>query len=110
MWQRTKSKYRNVITEIDGVKFHSAREAKRYTELKLLQNAGEIRELELQPRFELIVKDTKICTYIADFRYYEVKKKCDVVEDVKGFVTDVAKLKMKLFCALYPFFDFRIIK
>lgn len=100
------SKYKSRKVEVDGITFHSAKEAKRYGELKLLEKAGEIRELVLQPRFPLDVAGVKVATYVADFKYLE-RDEDDlwqlVVEDVKGFRTPVYRLKAKLFSALYFF-------
>lgn len=101
------SKYKNKITYIDGIKFDSKKEANRYNELKLLEKAGEIKELTLQPSFELIPTVRKngrtYCRtqYIADFMYLDVKEDKYIVEDVKGFKTDVFKLKEKLFNYIY---------
>jgi len=89
-----RSKYRNIKTVVDGIKFDSKKEAKRYQELKLLEKAGEITDLELQPRFNLIVNGKKICAYIADFRYTSRDK--TIIEDVKGMRTPIYKLKKKL--------------
>ncbi len=47
-------KYRNEKAVIDGYTFDSKKEANRYFELKMLQRAGEITALELQPKFEII--------------------------------------------------------
>lgn len=47
------NKYGNIKTVIDGIKFDSKRESERYLELKLLEKAGEISDLKLQPRFIL---------------------------------------------------------
>ena len=49
------SKYRNVKTEVDGILFASKKEARRYSELKLLERAGEIAHLELQPRIKICI-------------------------------------------------------
>ena len=94
-----RNKYRAIPTVIDGIRFASKAEARRYGELKLLKNAGKIRNLELQPKYLLDVGGKRIGTYIADFRY-----RLDgvlIVEDVKGFCTPVYKLKKKLVEALY---------
>lgn len=104
------SKYGAKKTEVDGFIFDSKREAERYSELKIREKAGEIFDLELQPRFECVVNGKLICTYIADFRYKErfhSKKDGEgitfqtLVEDVKGMKTPVYKLKKKLVEALY---------
>ena len=101
------SKYKAKRTEIDGIKFASKKEATRYQELKLLEKAGEIKELELQPKFPMVINCAKICTYIADFKYYDNDLKDYVVEDVKGFRTQVYSLKKRLLLALYPGVNFR---
>lgn len=94
------SKYRNRKTEVDGILFDSKREAARYAELKMLERAGEIRGLELQPVFPVAVNGQKICKYIADFRYTDRAGR-EVVEDAKGVKTDVYRLKKKLVRALF---------
>ena len=101
------SKYKAKRTEIDGIKFASKKEAARYQELKLLEKAGEIKELELQPKFPMVINCAKICTYIADFKYYDNKLKDYVVEDVKGMRLQTYLLKKKLLLALYPGIIFR---
>lgn len=93
------SKYHNRKTEVDGFVFDSRREANRYVELKLLERAGEIYHLELQPKFEMVVNGMKICDYYADFRYQEGEK--TIVEDAKGVRTDVFRIKKKLLKAIY---------
>ena len=108
------SKYKNKKTQIDMYIFDSTKEAKRYRELKLLEMAGEISNLELQPRFllqESFKKNGKTyrkIEYVADFKYIEKGK--TIVEDVKGIQTDVFKLKHKLFEKKYPDLELRIIK
>lgn len=68
--------------------FDSAKEAQRYRELKLLERAKKISNLELQPRFllqESFRKNGKTyrkIEYVADFKYIEKGK--TIVEDVKG--------------------------
>ena len=97
------SKFGNRITEIDGRKFASKREASRYAELKLLERIGEIVELECQPRYPLTLNGVKLATYVADFRYRVVASGEIVVEDVKSkpTITDVYRLKKKLMLALH---------
>jgi len=94
------SKYGNRKTVVDGITFASAKEARRYSELKLLERAGEISALMLQPRFPLKVNDQLICTYVADFIYQD-KGGSSVVEDAKGFKTPEYKLKRKLMRAVF---------
>ena len=107
------NKYKNKKTQVDMYVFDSAREAKRYKELKLLERVGEISNLELQPRF--ILQDSfkkngrtyRKIEYVADFKYIEKGK--IIVEDVKGIQTDVFKIKHKLFEKIYPELELKII-
>jgi len=100
------SKYRNKKVTIDGIKFDSKKEAKRYSDLKILERVGKIENLELQPRFLLQDKFTfngktiRKIEYIADFQFYDIESKCIIVEDVKGMKTEVYKIKKKLFLKL----------
>lgn len=102
-----RSKYNAKKKVVDGHTFDSKREAERYCELKLFVRAGEIRNLELQPRFLLqdgfVDKEGnehKKIEYVADFMYVDKDDK-KIVEDVKGVMTDVYKLKKKMFLNLY---------
>lgn len=103
------SKYRAVKTVVDGHTFPSKREAARYSLLKLREKAGEISHLELQAKYEIRINGVLICTYYADFRYFDLVRKnaqggmgCRVVEDSKGMKTPVYRIKKKLVEALYP--------
>ena len=102
------SKYNNVKTVVDGITFDSQKEAKRYNDLKILQRLGHIRNLVLQPRYELQPSFKKGKTYyrkieyVADFQYFDTHLNKIVVEDVKGMKTDVYKLKKKMFEYQYP--------
>lgn len=104
-------KYGAIKTEIDGITFASRAEARRYMDLKLLERAGKISNLQTQPKFPLIITGTKIGTYIADFSYIDLTQKgpqgqsgCTITEDVKSKPTrtPVYRLKMKLMAVLYP--------
>jgi hypothetical protein len=97
------SKYRNVKTTVDGITFASKREANRYAELKLMKQAGEIIDLVLQIRYPIVVNDVKICTYIADFVYFDVASGRYVVEDAKSkaTMTPAYRIKKKLMKAIY---------
>jgi hypothetical protein len=96
------NKYRNVPTKRGQVVFHSKVEAARYDDLKAMEFAGVIRDLELQPKFRVAINDIWICNYSADFAYYDVEREEHVVEDVKGGdSTTVYRLKKRLVEALY---------
>lgn len=123
-----KSKYNNQKTYVDNIKFDSKKEADRYLYLKSQQEQGNISNLELQKKFELIPKQEykrldgsiekiRPCHYVADFSYIE--QGIQVVEDIKGFSfnknnfstqTEAFKIKRKLFILKYGSeIDFRII-
>jgi hypothetical protein len=108
------SKYRNKKAQIGMYVFDSIAESKRYKELALLEKAGQIKGLELQPKFLLQEgfkkngKTYRKIEYIADFMYIENGKV--IIEDVKGMETDVFKLKRKMFEYKYPGFELRIVK
>lgn len=93
------SKYRAKPTVVDGIRFASQKEARRYQELKLLEKAGKIYDLELQPAFELLVYLglRPIGKYVGDFRYSEIVDGLEsrIVEDVKGFKTPLYRWKKK---------------
>lgn len=101
-------KYHSKKVIVDGIKFDSLKEAKRYNELKILEKANEITELRLQVKFELQPsfkkngKTIRKIEYIADFTYYDNKLNKYIVEDTKGYKTEVYKLKKKLFEYKYP--------
>ncbi len=97
-----RSKYNAVRTEVDGITFASKKEAKRYSELLLLQKAGVIHDLTLQPKFPLRADGGgKVGDYVADFSYVDTVTGAGVVEDVKGVLTPVYRLKKKMVKAQY---------
>lgn len=93
------NKYGNKKTEVDGIMFHSKREAARYQDLKLMERAGAIRDLRIQVPFQFELNDVKICRYFADFVYKENGRK--VVEDSKGKRTKDYMIKKKLMKAFF---------
>lgn len=106
------NKYHAQKTTVDGITFDSRKEAARYKELSILEQAGEISDLRLQVKYELVPERREPETigprgvshpgkrleaaryYIADFVYTQGEK--TVVEDCKGVKTDVYKLKRAL--------------
>ena len=66
-------------------------------------------DIEVHPQFPCFVEGKKICTYIADFKYKNVKGE-EVIEDTKGVLTDVFKLKKKLVEAIYPDVTIEVIQ
>ena len=108
-------KYKSVRTTVGGITFDSKSEARRYSELRLLEREGQISELQLQPCFILApsvryhdVKRLKpALRYVADFEYIE--KGIKIIEDVKGMQTPVFKIKRHLLKVLHDI-DVRITK
>lgn len=99
-WVR--NKYHAKPAVVDGIRFASMAEADRYSTLKMLERSGMIYQLVLQPRYPLAVNGSKVCDYVGDFEY-TLRSGERVLEDVKGMITPVYRLKRKLFRALYGF-------
>lgn len=118
---KVRTKYGNEPIEIDGYRFDSKAEARRYQELLLLEAAGQIEELTVHPVYELQAafrgtdgKRHSAIRYEADFSYIEVIDPNSVqgrlvAEDVKGHRTAVFLLKEKLFRFRYPHIEFRVL-
>lgn len=101
------SKYSAKPTVLHGIRFASKAESRRYSELLLLEKAGQISGIKLQPRFPLNVNGNFVCTYVADFEY--VEKGARVIEDVKGMRTRDYQIKRNLLLAIQPTLDHREI-
>lgn len=122
--RQKRHKYHAQPTTVDGIRFASKAEAKRYGELKLLAKAGEIRDLRLQPRFVLMAAVVEggavninegrvvgmriVGEYRADFDYKRLDKRAYgcakwdyCCEDVKGMATDLYRWKKRHFEAQY---------
>lgn len=98
-----RSKYHSKKVIIDGIKFDSKREGEYYQKLKILEEKGIIKDLELQKeyllqdKFVINGKTRRKITYRADFSYVSTEDDRLHVIDVKGFRTDLYKLKKKIF-------------
>jgi hypothetical protein len=96
------NKYNAKKTEIDGITFHSRKESVRYSQLKLYEKGGLIKNLRLQVPYELIPKlvingkTERAIKYVADFVYIDTVNGKEIVEDVKGMITDIFKIKYRL--------------
>ena len=91
---------------VDGIRFASKREARRWGELQLLQRAGQIMDLRRQVKFYLFGRDGPILTpggrvaqYVADFVYVDNRNGLEVIEDAKGYPTPEYKLKRAILAA-----------
>ena len=99
------SKYYNqkVVTD-DGKKFDSKLEARRYRILQYMQDSGKISNLETQVKFQFVINDVNIGSYIADFAYLHNADNRIVVEDTKNEYLakePIFTYKKKLMKALY---------
>ena len=94
-----KNKYNAKKVHAFGKKFDSQGEYKRALFLMDCEKQGLIQNLEYQIPYKIVINDVKVCSYIADFRYMYNGKV--VVEDFKGMVTPIFKLKAKLIKACY---------
>jgi len=85
----------------NGMRFDSKKEAVRWNQLVLMERAGVIRGLRRQVPFILINKSAygRQIVYKADFLYIQDGK--EIVEDAKGYRTDVYKLKRRMMAERY---------
>lgn len=89
-----RQKYNAQRTTLDGISFDSKREAKRWAELKLLEQAGEIIDLRRQVVVPLEGRDGPLLSrkgrqmrITVDFGYVEVASGLTIYEDAKGMPT-----------------------
>ena len=110
---RKQQKYGSIQTIVDGIKFPSILEATRYKQLKLLLADGQIKDLKLQVEFVInqAYRDAftgekmRAVVYIADFVYFDLRKKRNIVEDTKGVETPQFKNKWRQCREKYPEFE-----
>ncbi len=94
-----RQRYGNTFTVVDGIKFRSKRESIYYSHFKLEERAGKISELELQPRFPIVIDGKKVCVVVLDFAFKENGRKR--ILDIKGCDNAHSKLKRKLVEAVH---------
>lgn len=102
------NKYKNKKVIYDGMKFDSVKEKSWYIKFKLMEQAGEIHNLQRQVPFCLIEvfkleeKTYRATKYVADFVYRDKEDKLHVI-DVKSPATktQVYQLKKKLMAYKY---------
>ena len=95
------TKYHNTKSTVKGLKFDSKKESLRYLELKEMEKRGEITELELQVKYDLLVNGISCGFYKCDFRYVKKGEVNYIIEDCKGVKTTVYALKKRLMKAIY---------
>lgn len=96
-----RNKYNAKPVTADGHTFQSTAEFARYCELKILERAGEISGLVVHPRYPLMIGAFLVGHYTPDFVYYERGRELPTVSDVKGLSTEAARLRIKVFEAIY---------
>lgn len=108
---KRKQKYNAEKTWVDGICFDSAKEARMYQDLKILQAAGEIKGFCRQPEFILVDgnEKTRAITYKADFIVFWDDGRVQII-DTKGYETKEWKRTEKLFKLRYPELEIRVIK
>jgi|TARA_R110000822_G_scaffold13874_4_gene49014 hypothetical protein len=105
--RRNKYNAQGNYLDYDGKKtfFHSKAEGERFKQLIVMRDDKKIMNLVLQPSFVCVVNNVKVTTYRADFSYDTIIDNGAtgnrIVEDVKGQVTDIYKIKKKLVESLY---------
>ena len=107
-----KTKYKNVRIKTVHGWFDSQGELSRWLFLLDAARRGLIYGLERQIEYGLDVNGRHVCAYVADFvyRFKDARgREHTVVEDFKGMLTDVFRLKAKLFRAVYGY-DIRVVK
>lgn len=94
---KKKNKYNAIKVRLDGITFDSKKESEYYLNLKLLARGGLIRDLECHPSYQIVwPSGGEICRVELDFTFYDIEKGCVRFIDVKGFPTEVSKIKRKL--------------
>lgn len=94
---------------VQSINFDSQKEMGRFCELCKMERAVEIQELSLQERFLVSEDEVEVehkIVYVADFMYWDNIYHNWIVEDVKGFKTDLYKAKKKLFLQKFPKIEF----
>lgn len=96
-----KNKYRSRKVSMGGISFDSKKEARQWGLLVQMQALGRIRDLRRQVTYRLEVNGTLICSYRADFVYFDCEENREVVADAKGMKTPEYKLKKKMMKAIH---------
>ena len=109
------TKYNAKKTEINGITFASRLEGERFKQLMLLQKAGEITDLQLQPELQIFEGYVNCYDgmkhrsrfYVGDFKYLDLKTRQWIIEDTKGLETPEFRLKWEYVQSEYPQYVFR---
>lgn len=103
------SKYRNNKQTYGGRTYDSIKEAEYAKNLDWRKKAGEITEIIPQFKIPINVNGVHICNYFIDFKI-TCSDGHEEYHEVKGFETDVWRMKWRLAKALYSDYKFVLIK
>lgn len=104
-----RNKYNAKIVKYNGRTYQSALEATYAQELDLRKKAGEIKEIIPQYKIDIRVNGIHVCNYYMDFKLIMPDGSIEMHE-VKGFATDLWRIKWRLSQALYPEWKFVLVK
>lgn len=90
-------KFKNIPTEVNGVRFQSQREARYYQQLLLAKKSGQLVFFLRQVPFHLDGGVRYVCDFLEFWKDGEVR-----FTDTKGFRTPMYEVKKKLVEAQYP--------
>lgn len=101
--QKSGNKYHSITNQYNGITYHSKLESAYAQELDIRVKAGDIKSWDRQVKLDLKVNGQHICNYYIDFVIHHNDGTKEFIE-VKGFETEVWRLKWKLFEALFDDF------
>jgi hypothetical protein len=103
-----RNKFGAIQTIYNGIKYHSKKEAEFAKKLDILKKAKKIKKWDRQLKLPIVVNGEKICNYIMDF-VVETKEGKTQYWEIKGYETQVWKLKWKLLKAQLKDSDIELI-
>lgn len=106
---RYQNKYNNQSQKYNGRIYHSRKEAAYALELDWRKKAKEVKDVIPQYKISIDVNGIHIANYFIDFKVILTSGRVEYHE-VKGFETDVWRMKWKLCQALFPEYNFVLIK
>lgn len=110
LFRKKKSKYNNLSCRCLSGHIHDSRgEAQHCNNLRLLVKAGEIKSYSIQVKCPLYVNEKLICNHYVDFKVIGNDGR-EWIEEYKGFATSTWNIKRKLFEAIHPDIEYKVIK
>jgi len=108
-FKRQGNKFNATKQTYNGYNYDSKKEASYAEQLDWMVKAGEIKEWSRQAKIDCTVNGKHVCNYFIDFEVTLPDGRIEFHE-VKGFETDVWRLKWKLSQAVYPDRTFVLVK